>query len=136
MAADAGIQVKLQIVEGGVLLTAMGQLQHQAALFFWSGRPDPDFDIYPFVSQSGIGSFNFSGYTNPRVQALLDAARLLGDMPQWRRAYREVTKILADDVPYVLLFYPKEYKFLSTRVHGFILVPDGMLRLRTVWLSP
>ncbi|HTD45690.1 MAG TPA: ABC transporter substrate-binding protein [bacterium] len=136
MAAEAGIQVTLQIVEGGALLTAMGHLQHQAALIFWSGRPDPDFDIYPFVTPSGIGSFNFSGYTNPRVQALLDAARLLRDMPQRRRAYREVTRILADDVPYVLLFYPKEYKLLSTRVHGFVLVPDGMLRLRGTWLSP
>ena len=57
-------------------------------------------------------------------------------MPQRRRAYREVTRILADDVPYVLLFYPKEYKLLSTRVHGFVLVPDGMLRLRGTWLSP
>jgi peptide/nickel transport system substrate-binding protein len=136
MAADAGIQVRLQITEGGALLAAMSQLQHQAALLFWSGRPDPDFDIYPFVTPSGIGGFNFSGYTNPRVTPLLDAARLLSDMAQRRRAYGEVTKILADDVPYVLLFYPKEYKLVSTRVHGFALVPDGMLRLRTVWLSP
>lgn len=136
MAADAGIQVRLQIIEGGELLDEMTHLRHQAALIFWSGRPDPDFDIYPFVTQSGIGALNFSGYTNQRVQILLDAARLLNDMPQRRRAYGEVTRIVADDVPYVLLYFPKEYKLLSTRVHGFTLVPDGMLRLRDVWLSP
>ena len=136
LAGEAGMQVKLEIVEGGVLLEQMTHLQHQAALIFWSGRPDPDFDLYPFVTQAGIGSFNFSGYVNPRIQPLLDGARLLNDMSQRRRAYREVTKTLAEDVPYVLLYFPKEYKMLSTRVHGFTLVPDGMLRLRTVWLSP
>ncbi len=136
MAADAGIRVKLQIVEFGTMLHETDQLQHQAALLGWSGRPDPDFDIYPFMTQSGIGSFNDAGYTNPRVQGLLDAARLLNDMSQRRRAYSEVTKILADDMPYVWLYFPKEYKLVSTKVQGFTHVPDGMMRFQTVWLAP
>jgi peptide/nickel transport system substrate-binding protein len=136
MASEAGIQAKIQIVEFGTMLHETDTLMHQAALLGWSGRPDPDFDIYPFVTQSGIGSFNDAGYTNPRVQTLLDAARLLNDMAQRRRAYREVTQILADDVPYVWLYFPKEYKLVSTRVQGFVHVPDGMMRFRTVRLSP
>src|SRR3989442_13205185 len=90
----------------------------------------------PFITQSGIGSFNYTGYSNQRVQTLLDAARVLQDMNQRRRAYREVVQILADDVPYVWMFFPKEYKLVSPRVHGFIHVPDGMMRFRTVWLEP
>jgi peptide/nickel transport system substrate-binding protein len=136
MAADVGIQVKLQIVEFGTLIQQAEALQHQAALVGWSGRPDPDFDIYPFVTESGIGSFNNAGYTNPRVQELLDAARLLNDMSQRRRAYREVTQILADDLPYIWLYFPKEYKLVSTKVRGYVQVPDGMMRFRTVWLAP
>ena len=57
-------------------------------------------------------------------------------MSQRRRAYREVVQILADDVPYVWLFFPKEYKLASTRLRGFVHVPDGMMRFRTVWLEP
>ena len=136
MAADVGIQVKLQIVEFGTLIQQAEALQHQAAQIGWSGRPDPDFDIYPFVTESGIGSFNNAGYTNPRVQELLDAARLLNDLSQRRRAYREVTQILADDLPYIWLYFPKEYKLVSTKVRGFVQVPDGMMRFRTVWLAP
>ncbi len=136
MAAEAGIQVKIETIEFGAMLDTMSHLRHEAGQIGWSGRPDPDFDIYPFVTQSGIGSFNFAGYTNPRAQELLDAARLLGDMSQRKRAYHEVTKILADDVPYVWTHFPKEYKLLSTRVHGFVQVPDGMMRFHQVWLSP
>jgi peptide/nickel transport system substrate-binding protein len=136
MAADAGIQVKIQIVEFGTMLQQIVALQHQAAQIGWSGRPDPDFDIYPFVTQSGIGSFNNAGYTNPKVETLLDAARLLSDMNQRKRAYSDVTKILADDLPYIWIYFPKEYKLVSTRVRGFVQVPDGMMRFRGVWLEP
>ncbi|HEV2359651.1 MAG TPA: ABC transporter substrate-binding protein [bacterium] len=135
MAAEAGIQMKIQLLEFGQLLTTTDHLQHQAALLGWSGRPDPDFDIYPFMTPSGIGSFNDAGYTNPKVTELLDAARLLNDMNQRRRAYGEVTKILADDMPYVWLYFPKEYKLVSTKVHGYVHVPDGMMRFASAWLS-
>ena len=135
MAAEAGIQVKIQIIEFGTLLQQTSQLQHQGAVLSWSGRPDPDFDIYPFMTQSGIGSFNNAGYTNPRVQQLLDAARLLNNMNQRKRAYGEVTKILADDMPYVWLCFPKEYKLVSNKLQGFVQVPDGMMRFRTVRLG-
>ncbi|HET9000530.1 MAG TPA: ABC transporter substrate-binding protein [bacterium] len=136
MAADAGIRLKIQIVETGALGDSITRLQHQAALMIWSGRPDPDFDIYPFVTPSGIGALNFAGYANPKVEEMLDSARYLNNMAQRRRVYHEVTKILADDEPYVILYFPKEYKLVSTRVRGFAHVPDGMLRLRSVWLAP
>ncbi len=136
MAAEAGIQMKIETIEFGAMLDTMARLRHDAGQIGWSGRPDPDFDVYPFVTQSGIGAFNFAGYTNPRVQTLLDAARLLNDMGQRRRAYREVTQILADDIPYVWTHFPKEYKLVSTRVHGFVQVPDGMMRFQRVSLSP
>jgi peptide/nickel transport system substrate-binding protein len=136
MAAEAGIRLTIQIIEFGTMLQTLDHLQHQAGLLGWSGRPDPDFDIYPFMTQSGIGSFNNAGYADSKVQTLLDAARLLNDLTQRKRAYRQVTEILADDVPYVWLYFPKEYKLLSTKVQGFVHVPDGMMRLQTVWLAP
>ncbi|HET7264944.1 MAG TPA: ABC transporter substrate-binding protein [bacterium] len=136
MAADAGIRVTIKTEEQGTFVSDVTNRQAQSGVIEWSGRPDPDFDIYPFVTQSGFGSFNYVGYTGDKMQTILDAARYLNDMNQRRRAYRQAMEILADDVPYVPLFFPKEYKLESTRVHGFIQVPDGMMRLRTVWLSP
>jgi peptide/nickel transport system substrate-binding protein len=136
MAADAGIQMKIQIVDEGTIIDAISHLKEEAAVIEWSGRPDPDFDVYPFTTQSGIGSFNYTGYVNQQLQTVLDAARYLSDMSQRKRAYGDVTKILAEDVPYLMLFFPKEYKLVSARVKGFVHVPDGMMRLRTVSVSP
>jgi len=136
MAADAGIQVRIQVVDQGTMIDSITHVTEQAALTEWSGRPDPDFDIYPFTMPSGIGAFNYAGYVNPKLGTFLDGARYLNDMALRRRAYSEATKILADDVPYVWLFFPKEYKLLSTRVRGFVDQPDGMMRFRNVWLAP
>jgi len=135
MASEAGIQAKIQLIEFGAFLSVLDHLQHEAGILGWSGRPDPDFDIYPFITKSGLGSFNDSGYDNPKVDELLDAARLLQDMNQRRRAYSEATKILADDMPYVWLWASKEYKLVSDRVRGFVDQPDGMMRLRAVRLA-
>jgi len=136
MAADAGIQVKIQSVEFGSLLDTLAHLRHQAGLLGWSGRPDPDGNIYAFLTQAGPDQPNNTGYVNPRVTTLLDASRLLGDMGQRRRAYRDVLQIAAEEMPYVWLYFPKEYKLVSVRVKGFIHVPDGMMRLQTTWLAP
>ena len=135
MVGQAGIKMTIQIVEFGTLLDTMSKFNYQAGAVGWSGRPDPDFDIYPFVTKSGIPDFNYAGYVNDDVQNLLDAARVLQNMDQRVRAYGQVTKILADDMPYAWTYFPKEYKLVSTKVRGFVQVPDGMMRFHAVSLA-
>ena len=135
MIADVGIQSQIQVLEAGALIATLTRGEYQAGFAGWSGRPDPDFDVYPFMTKSGIPNFNFSGYVNSQVQDLLDAARVLQNMDQRARAYREVTQILADDMPYAWISFTKEYKLVSVKVRGFVHVPDGLLRLRTVSLA-
>ncbi|MDR7543698.1 MAG: ABC transporter substrate-binding protein, partial [Armatimonadota bacterium] len=136
MAAEAGIQVNLEIVEFGTLLSQITPPTHrfQAALLGWSGRPDPDGNIYAFFVTGG--GLNNSAYSNPRVDSLLDAARILTTPDHRRRAYAEVLTILNEDLPYFFLWWPKQYKTMSPKLQGFVLVPDGMMRLRSVWLNP
>jgi len=135
MAADAGIQFKIEVVEGAALVQRLVNLQIQASWVDWSGRPDPDFDVYPFVTQSGIGALNYSGYANPKVQSLLDDARAEYDIAKRRALYSQVTTILAADAPYIPLYFPKEYKLVSPKLEGFVDQPDGMMRFHSAWLD-
>lgn len=134
MAGEVGIRVNLEIIEFGALLSMLASLRYEAALLGWSGRPDPDGNIYNnFVTGAGQ---NRAGYSNPRFDTLLDAARILTTADHRRRAYAEALTIMNEDVPYVFLYWPKEYKVMSPKVQGFVHNPDGMIRLRHVWLSP
>ncbi len=134
MAADAGIKVNIEIVEFGTILSQGDTHKFEAILLGWSGRPDPDGNIYGFfVTEGGL---NNSAYSNPRVDTLLDAARILTTSEQRRRAYGDIMTVLDDELPYLFLYWPKEYKVLGPKLQGFVHVSDGMMRFRNTWLTP
>jgi len=82
------------------------------------------------------GGLNYSGYSNPRVDTLLDAARILTISDHRKRAYGEIITILNDDLPIIYLYWGKEYKVASLKLAGFVHIADGMMRFRHVWLNP
>ncbi len=134
MAGEVGFRVSIEIVEFGTLLSQFADRRFEAGLLGWSGRPDPDGNIYNnFVTGGGQ---NRSAYANPRFDTLLDAARILTTAEHRRRAYADALAILNEDLPYLFLYWPKEYKVISPKVRGFVQNPDGMIRLRHVWLNP
>jgi peptide/nickel transport system substrate-binding protein len=134
MAGEASIRVNVEIVEFGALLSQLNAHRFEASLLGWSGRPDPDGNIYGFFVTDG--GLNNSAYSNSRVDALLDAARILNIPDQRKRAYSEILGILNDELPYIFLWWPKEFKAMSVKVQGFVHISDGMMRLRSVWLNP
>ncbi len=134
MASEVGIRISIEIVEFGALLSQLDTHKFEAALLGWSGRPDPDGNIYGFfVTEGGL---NNSAYSNPNVDVLLDAARVLTGPDHRRRAYAQILDILNDELPYLFLYWPKEYKVLSPKLQGFVHISDGMMRFRNVWLNP
>jgi peptide/nickel transport system substrate-binding protein len=134
MVGEVGIRVNIEIVEFGTLLSQLDSHRFEAALLGWSGRPDPDGNIYGFFVTDG--GLNNSAYSNPRVDTLLDAARILTRADHRKRVYGDIMTILNDELPYLFLWWPKEYKLLSPKVQGFVHIADGMMRFRHVWLAP
>src|SRR5439155_1041020 len=117
------IKVAIEIVEFGAILSQGDAHKFEAILLGWSGRPDPDGNIYgDFITDGGL---NFSAYSNPRVDTLLDAARILTTRDQRRRAYGDVMNILNDELPYLFLYWPKQYKVLGPKLQGFVHISDG-----------
>jgi peptide/nickel transport system substrate-binding protein len=134
MAGEAGIRVNLEIVEFGALLSQLSSRRYEATQLGWSGRPDPDGNIYAFFTTGSAN--NFSAYSNPQVDTLLDAARILTTPDQRRRAYADVMNIVNDDLSLIFLWWPREYKLLSPKLQGFVHISDGMMRFRHAWLNP
>ncbi len=90
--------------------------------------------IFTPTHRSG-GRGNVAGYSNPRLDALLDAAT--GELDPSERAarYREAEAIANHDLPYVYLWVPQEVYGVSKRVRGFAAAPDGRLNLQDVCLD-
>ncbi len=133
MLGEVGIKVNIQVIEFGAQLSVTAAHKFEGTILGWSGRPDPDANLYSFVATGGPN--NRSAYSNPKLDVLLDAARVLTLPDLRKRAYAQVMDIVNDEAPMLFLNWPKEYKPLRANVQGFVHIPDGMLRLRTVSLG-
>jgi peptide/nickel transport system substrate-binding protein len=128
----AGIDVKLEQEEFGTLLDDSTNGNFQALFLGWSGRIDPDLNIYDFTVTNG--DFNSSGYSNPEADKLLNEARTTSDRDRRKELYGQVMQILHEDVPYVYLYHNNQTTDFAMQptVKGFEPYPDGILRLAGV----
>lgn len=128
----AGIDVKLEQLEFGTLLEDSSSGDFEALHLGWSGRIDPDLNIYDFMTTDG--DFNDSGYSNPEVDDLLNEARTTSDEARRKELYTQTMEILHEDVPYVYLYHSNTTTdfAMQSNVKGFTAYPDGILRLANV----
>jgi peptide/nickel transport system substrate-binding protein len=131
--AGAGIDVELELLEFGTLLDRLNAEDFEAVSLGWSGRPDPDGNIYGYFHSEG--GFNRAGYGNPEVDDLLDQTRAVTDQDERRELYSELTRIVAEEVGMIFIRFPGQIKIHQPRVQGFTHIPDGMMRFNEVWLD-
>jgi peptide/nickel transport system substrate-binding protein len=133
MTAEAGFDVHIQAIEFASSLQASVRGDYQAYMVGWSGRVDADGNSYAFL-HSGQGN-NASHYSNPAVDALLDAARGSTDLAKRKADYFKVWEQLQQDLPVTYLWNPRNIMAMSVKVKGFRPVPDGMIRLQGLEMS-
>jgi peptide/nickel transport system substrate-binding protein len=128
MAAEAGFDMKIRVTEFATSLKASEQGDYQAFLIGWSGRTDPDGNIYIFAKTKAPQ--NVTGISSPVVDAALDEARLTSDLAQRKAAYEKAAKVLiGDQVPIIYLYHRKVLIAQTTKLEGFVPVPDGLVRV-------
>ncbi|MBI2677480.1 MAG: ABC transporter substrate-binding protein [Candidatus Koribacter versatilis] len=90
------------------------------------GNEDPDIFEYVFHSTSTPPKrANRGYYSNPRVDALVDAGRRELDREKRKAIYFELQKILADDLPYINLWYLDNVAVHSSRIINIQVNPSG-----------
>ena len=133
--AEAGITMKIKLVDSAALLTDGNSKNFELINYQWSGRPDPDGNTYQFFKTAQGISLNWSGISNPRVDTLLDKTREVSDRAEPKKLFGELTRILQDELAVLFIVHPIEPKAFSPRVQGYEPIPDGMMRFKDVWLK-
>jgi peptide/nickel transport system substrate-binding protein len=134
MAAEAGFDMRIRVVEFATSLKEAEEGRYQAYMLNWSGRPDPDGNIHQFVTCEG--ALNDGRYCNPKVDELLNRAREVSDTAERKALYDEALAILADELPYIYLYFEPRIFAMTSKLQGFKAHPDGMIRLAGVMLQP
>ncbi|WP_106477588.1 ABC transporter substrate-binding protein [Phytohalomonas tamaricis] len=133
MAGQAGFDVKVTATEFATMLDSYDRGDFQAGLLNWSGRADPDGNLYAFLTCDG--TLNDGEYCNAKLDEQLNKARRTNDTAARHEAYEAAERILLTDRPIIYLYHPNWFWGLSKRVEGFKPYPDGMIRLTNVSLG-
>lgn len=121
-----GITVKVKNAEWATFSADVQASKHQIALMGWLNLVDPDKNMYNQF-HSGGGS-NWSKYSNPAVDKLLDDARAETDEAKRAAKYQEAAKIVADDVVYHVITYQGYVFSANKQLTGFEITPKGSFR--------
>ncbi|MFV0385297.1 ABC transporter substrate-binding protein [Paracoccus sp. (in: a-proteobacteria)] len=133
MAAEAGISINLIAKEFATQLADQKAGDFQASQVGWSGRIDPDGNLYGFVTTGG--GFNDGKYSNPDLDRVLAEARTRNDEAARKDLYHQANVILNAELPLFYLYHLDWLYGVSNRVQGFTATPDGMIRLEGVTLT-
>jgi peptide/nickel transport system substrate-binding protein len=116
---EVGIQVSIRSLEWASFLGRFVEpREFDVVMLGWSLGLDPDqYNIW-HSSQQGPKQFNFIGYSNPKVDQLLEEGRLELDLDKRQKIYHEFAKILLEDSPIVYLSAGYGLTAVHKRVKG------------------
>jgi peptide/nickel transport system substrate-binding protein len=122
-----GVTLELRPLEIATLLSDIGRGNFQLYTLRWVGaNNDPDVFEYVFSSRKmPPDGANRGHYRNPRLDSLLDAARVESNREKRRAIYSEVQKIVANDLPYLNLWFLNNVSVHRRRVTQVHLTPAG-----------
>jgi peptide/nickel transport system substrate-binding protein len=134
MAAEAGFDVKLRVLEFGSSLNAEDAGDFEIYLDGWSGRPDPDGNLWNFLHTGA--PLNDAGYSDADVDGWLQQARETADIPTRKALYEKIGLQTQTDLPVTYLYEPKNIVGMTAKLSGFEAVPDGLIRLQGLEMKP
>jgi peptide/nickel transport system substrate-binding protein len=131
----AGIRINIQSVDIARLYSEIARKPRENTLVHlnWLGRPTIDESLTPYY-RSGAG-FNYSGYSNPRVDELLGKGQSAKSPAERKAIYDEVQRILWEDGPDLIAYFRAYVTAVRKNVKNYRLIPVQYVDLRSVWVE-
>jgi peptide/nickel transport system substrate-binding protein len=127
MAREAGFDVKIQSTEFATSLDLADKGQFDAYVLAWSGRADPDGNIFSFDGCKQ--PLNYAGYCKPDVDDLLNRSRTTRDPAERAKLFAELAAIVLKDRPIVYLYHRHWLWAYASKLDGLRPIPDGLVRV-------
>ncbi len=130
-----GVGVDVRAYEFATLYADVLSGNFQLFTLQWVGVSDPDMLRRVFHSrQMPPTGFNRGFFSDPRVDRLIDEATVSTDDGIRRELYGRAQRLVAEEVPYISLWYKTNVAVAQPDVHGITLSPAADFRfLKDVW---
>ena len=128
MAKEAGFDVKVQSTEFSTSLNLADKGQFDAYMLAWSGRADPDGNLFSFHACKQ--PLNYSGLCKPELDELINRSRATTDAAQRQKLFEQIAAVVAKERPIVYLFHRHWLWAYTSKLSGLRAVPDGLVRVQ------
>jgi peptide/nickel transport system substrate-binding protein len=134
---DVGIEIEIKWLEWKSWTDAVFVI-HDFDIIYADWLFDDSFDISSLFHsrEIGRGKNNFGSYKNPEVDALLDESRTTLDIEKRRTIYKNLHKILADDMPYTYLWTLTNYAAYNRKLRRVDVHPTRFFTYIRDWYIP
>jgi peptide/nickel transport system substrate-binding protein len=136
--ARVGIAVDVRSSELLTLLSDAARGNFQMYTLQWVGVTDPDIlrRVYHSAQAPPVG-LNRVFYANPEVDRLIEAAAVAVGDDQRKTLYARAQRLIAEDVPYISLWYKTNVAVAQPDLRGIRLSPIADFTfLQHVWRAP
>ena len=128
MTREAGFNVKIQSTEFATSLNMADKGDFEAYVLAWSGRADPDGNLYSFDACKQ--PLNYAGYCKPEIDDLLNKSRTARDAGERRKLFEQIAGTVLKDRPIVYLYHRDWLWAYANKLTGLRTVPDGLVRVQ------
>ncbi len=134
MAREAGFDVKIQALEFATTQKMEDTGQYEASVRAWSGRVDPDGNLYNFYGCKQ--PLNYNGYCSAETDALLNRSRVLSDPAERKKVFEQIAQRVLAERAIIYLYHRNLLWAYNARLAGVRTIPDGLLRVTGLTLTP
>jgi peptide/nickel transport system substrate-binding protein len=133
--AEAGFRVKIESVDIARLYKDVIPKPKAFAVSHnnWFGRPTVDESLSPFYYTGS--HWNYTKYSTPEVDKLLDQARAMTDFAGRKKIYDKIQEILYNEGPDVVAYFKNYVSAVRKEVKNYKLIPVQYVDLRDTWVE-
>lgn len=134
--AKAGVVMKLRVMEWQAFLnTVVLPRKFEAVMMGWSLGLKPDaYSIWHSESRKK-GGFNFVGYKNERVDALIKQAEKTVNQEAFDALYRDIFALIVADNPYLFLVIPNSITVVNKKLSPISQSIVGIMHNTIEWVK-
>jgi len=129
MAAEAGFDLKLRIIEFATSIKQGRGRRFQLYLFGWSGRVDPDGNSFIIHGLQGAAQTSAGYCEQGRSNAWHMEARAKSDPAERKKIYEKITAKFPARRQHALPLPSAGLIAYSDRLDGYMPMPDGLVRV-------
>ena len=130
MAKEAGFDVKIQSTDFATSLNLADKGQFDAYVLAWSGRADPDGNLFSFYGCKQ--PLNYSGECRANWDELLNRSRTTLDPKERVKIFATMAAEFEKERPIIYLFHRHWLYAYNKKLTGLRAVPDGLIRVQNL----